>query len=88
MVSGHFDATCPSCKKHIAWNGKITDRPNCPGCGWNLPPDELMAQQADLDAMFQQPCNHENFSRAMHPNGHIICCGCGETVGHHDTTTT
>ena len=48
-MSAMNDVTCPKCKQHIGWQGKVTDRPPCPRCGHQVDRELLEADQKKVD---------------------------------------
>lgn len=44
------DGTCPKCQMRFGWSGDMIDRPPCPKCGHQLPREELLAVDKELQA--------------------------------------
>lgn len=48
MSKAFYDATCPKCKSHIGWFGRLTDRPACK-CGHQIPRAELDQAESKME---------------------------------------
>lgn len=44
------DARCPRCGKKICWIGRLEDRPPCPGCGHQIPLEDLKRDAEEMRA--------------------------------------
>jgi uncharacterized protein (DUF983 family) len=44
------DARCPKCNRRIGWTGSLKNRPPCPGCGYQIPLEELQAAEDEMRA--------------------------------------
>lgn len=48
-MNAMIDVRCEKCRKRFGWQGDLTSRPPCPGCGFRPDPAELRAAQDRLD---------------------------------------
>jgi len=49
MGGAFYDGHCPKCGRRIGWAGRASDRPPCPRCGHQLPPEKLEAADRELE---------------------------------------
>jgi DNA-directed RNA polymerase subunit RPC12/RpoP len=48
------DAHCSRCGKKISWVGSLLDRPPCPGCGHQIPLEELKRDEEEKIRAFEE----------------------------------
>jgi len=44
------DATCPKCHRRFGWAGLLENCPPCPGCGYQIPPEEFKKVEEEMRA--------------------------------------